>query len=111
MQTRRGATRPHVASNGGRIRHRPPLTACQGLRSIAQTPVPRPATTTEEKRMAETTLTHDQEQTIEWLEERQGRFIQMADEIWGNPELALAEFKACKLQSDDLAAEGFAITK
>ena len=47
---------------------------------------------------------------IEWLEERQGRFIQMADTIWKNPELALAEFKACKLQSDDLAADGFTIT-
>lgn len=61
--------------------------------------------------MPETTLTNDEQQIIEWLEERQGRFIQMADEIWDNPELALAEFKACKLQSDDLAAEGFTITK
>jgi len=46
----------------------------------------------------------------EWLEERQGRFITMADQIWDNPELALAEYKACKLQSDDLAQDGFAIT-
>jgi aminobenzoyl-glutamate utilization protein B len=61
--------------------------------------------------MPETTLTHDEEQIVEWLEERQGRFVRMADEIWDNPELALAEFKACKLQSEDLAAEGFAITK
>ena len=27
-------------------------------------------------------------------------FIAMADEIWANPELALAEFKACKLQKE-----------
>jgi len=50
------------------------------------------------------------ENIIEWLEERQGRFVAMADEIWDNPELALAEFKACKLQSDDLKADGFTIT-
>jgi aminobenzoyl-glutamate utilization protein B len=47
---------------------------------------------------------------VEWLEERQGRFINMADQIWDNPELALAEYKACKLQSEDLAADGFTIT-
>ena len=52
-----------------------------------------------------------QTEIVEWLEERQGRFIAMADQIWDNPELALAEYKACKLQSDDLAADGFAITR
>ena len=52
-----------------------------------------------------------QDEIIEWLEERQGRFHAMADEIWDNPELALAEYKACKLQSDDLAADGFTITR
>jgi aminobenzoyl-glutamate utilization protein B len=50
-------------------------------------------------------------QVEEWLEERQGRFIQMADTIWENPETALKEFKACKLQADDLEADGFAITR
>jgi aminobenzoyl-glutamate utilization protein B len=63
--------------------------------------------------MAATTpgsLTRDEEQMIEWLEERQSRFVMIADEIWANPELALAEFKACKLQSEDLAADGFTIT-
>ncbi|MEJ7838627.1 MAG: amidohydrolase, partial [Thermomicrobiales bacterium] len=55
-----------------------------------------------------TNKTH--QEVIEWLEERHGRFYQMADEIWDNPELALAEYKACKLQSDDLAADGFTIT-
>jgi aminobenzoyl-glutamate utilization protein B len=53
--------------------------------------------------------THHHE-IVEWLEERQGRFIGMANEIWDNPELALAEFKACKLQADDLARDGFRIT-
>ncbi len=47
----------------------------------------------------------------EWLEERDQRFIAMSDEIWANPELALAEFKACQLQVDDLAADGFTITR
>lgn len=46
----------------------------------------------------------------EWLDERQNRFIAIADEIWANPELALAERKACKLQSEALAADGFRIT-
>ncbi|MGI8484280.1 MAG: amidohydrolase [Thermomicrobiales bacterium] len=59
--------------------------------------------------MAVETTTH--ENVIEWLEERQGRFINIADTIWKNPELALAEYKACKLQADDLAADGFTITK
>jgi aminobenzoyl-glutamate utilization protein B len=47
----------------------------------------------------------------EWLEERQGRFISMADQIWDHPELALAEYFACDLQANDLAADGFAITR
>jgi len=47
----------------------------------------------------------------EWLEERQGRFIGIADEIWRHPELALAEHRACKLQADDLAQDGFTITR
>ena len=50
------------------------------------------------------------EQVVEWLEERQGRFIQMADAIWDHPELALAEHRACQLQADDLQADGFTIT-
>ncbi|MGH2550711.1 MAG: amidohydrolase, partial [Thermomicrobiales bacterium] len=35
----------------------------------------------------------------------------MADQIWDHPELALAEYFACALQADDLAADGFAITR
>jgi metal-dependent amidase/aminoacylase/carboxypeptidase family protein len=51
------------------------------------------------------------EDVIEWLEERQGRFIRIADQIWEHPELALAEHVACGLQADDLAADGFTITR
>lgn len=46
----------------------------------------------------------------EWLDERQQRFITMADQIWAHPELGLAEHFACQLQADDLAAHGFTIT-
>ncbi|MEJ7837954.1 MAG: amidohydrolase [Thermomicrobiales bacterium] len=59
--------------------------------------------------MASLTNTHSE--VVEWLEERQGRFIQIADTIWENPETALKEIKACKLHADDLAADGFAITR
>ena len=51
-----------------------------------------------------------QTEIVDWLEERQGRFISIADQIWDNPELALAEYMACKLQSDELAMDGFTIT-
>jgi aminobenzoyl-glutamate utilization protein B len=47
----------------------------------------------------------------EWLDERQQRFIAISDEIWANPELALAEYKACQLQADSLAADGFTIER
>ncbi|MGB3329041.1 MAG: amidohydrolase [Thermomicrobiales bacterium] len=50
------------------------------------------------------------ENVVEWVEERAGRFIGIANQIWENPETALTEQKACKLQADDLAADGFAIT-
>lgn len=58
-----------------------------------------------------TTTASTRDEVIEWLEERQSRFILMADEIWANPETALNEVKACKLQADDLARDGFAITR
>lgn len=35
----------------------------------------------------------------------------MADQIWERPELALTEHFACGLQADDLAADGFTITR
>lgn len=46
----------------------------------------------------------------DWLEERQERFITMSDTIWANPQVALAETKACALQSEFLENEGFSIT-
>ncbi len=52
----------------------------------------------------------DYRSVTEWVDEREQRFIAIADEIWANPELALAEFKACKLQSESLADDGFTIT-
>jgi aminobenzoyl-glutamate utilization protein B len=53
----------------------------------------------------------DNRELEEWLDERQNRYIAMSDEIWANPELALAEHKACKLQADALEAAGFEITR
>lgn len=50
-------------------------------------------------------------EVAEWLEERQGRFIQLANTIWENPEVALAEAKACELQINDLELDGFSITR
>ena len=61
--------------------------------------------------MATSTPDKTRENVIEWLEERQGRFIHIADTIWKNPEVALEEHKACQLQADDLAADGFTITR
>lgn len=53
----------------------------------------------------------EQRELAGWLEERQERFIQMADTIWANPEVALTESKACTLQADALARDGFTITR
>ncbi|MFN8517136.1 MAG: amidohydrolase [Chloroflexia bacterium] len=47
----------------------------------------------------------------EWLEERQQRFIAMANDIWAHPETALNETDSCARQIDDLAADGFTITR
>jgi len=47
----------------------------------------------------------------EWLEERQQRFIAMANDIWAHPETALNETYSCARQIDDLAADGFTITR
>jgi aminobenzoyl-glutamate utilization protein B len=62
----------------------------------------------EEIHMATTTPTHVE--VAEWLDERQSRFVGIANQIWENPEVALTESKACKLQADDLAQDGFTIT-
>ncbi|MGC4191290.1 MAG: amidohydrolase [Thermomicrobiales bacterium] len=50
------------------------------------------------------------ENIVDWLDEREGRFIAIANQIWEHPELALRESKSAKLQADDLAADGFTIT-
>ena len=46
-----------------------------------------------------------------WIDERQERFTAISDAIWARPELALMEEAACRLQADELAADGFAITR
>ncbi len=51
------------------------------------------------------------QEMTDWLEERQERFITMADTIWANPEVALTESKACMLQADALVRDGFTITR
>ena len=58
-----------------------------------------------------TESTGPSDEIVEWLEERQQRFIDMADQIWSHPEVALMEHFACKLQADDLEANGFTITR
>jgi aminobenzoyl-glutamate utilization protein B len=49
-------------------------------------------------------------EVAEWLEERQGRFIGIADQIWDNPEVALKEYTASALQANDLVQDGFSVT-
>jgi len=51
-----------------------------------------------------------QEEIVDWLDERESRFVGIANQIWEHPEVALKESYAAKLQADDLAADGFAIT-
>lgn len=51
------------------------------------------------------------DELVEWLDERQQRFIRMADQIWAQPQVALQETFACQLQIDDLVADGFRITR
>jgi aminobenzoyl-glutamate utilization protein B len=50
------------------------------------------------------------QQVIDWLDQNQAPFIQMADQIWATPELGLKEFKSSKVQADYLETQGFAIT-
>lgn len=47
---------------------------------------------------------------IQWLQENEHRFTEIADEIWLNPEVAWKEFKASALQARFLENEGFGIT-
>jgi len=54
-------------------------------------------------------MSHNWE-VAEWLDERQERYVQMADEIWELAEVALAETKSCALQAEFLEGEGFTVT-
>ena len=56
-----------------------------------------------------TSIVHTE--VIEWLEERQSRFVTMANKIWDNPEVALKETYAANLQANDLAQDGFTICR
>lgn len=46
---------------------------------------------------------------IDWVEENRARFIDMAEMIWHEPEVAWHEFKSSRLQADFLVAEDFRI--
>ncbi|MGC4107411.1 MAG: amidohydrolase [Thermomicrobiales bacterium] len=50
------------------------------------------------------------EQIGDWLDERQSRFIAIANQIWDHPEVALMETFAAQLQAEDLQADGFVIS-
>ncbi len=50
------------------------------------------------------------EEIQEWLEEREGRFVAVADEIWRKPQLGLGETEACALHTSEMEKEGFRIT-
>jgi aminobenzoyl-glutamate utilization protein B len=50
------------------------------------------------------------EELAEWIEERQGRFVAVANEIWEKPQLGLGETEACKIHTAELTKEGFRIT-
>ncbi len=51
------------------------------------------------------------EEIQEWLEEREGRFVAVADEIWRKPQLGLAETEACALHISEIEKEGFDVTR
>ncbi len=51
------------------------------------------------------------EEIREWLEEREGRFVAVADEIWRHPQLGLAETEACAIHTAEMEKEGFRITR
>lgn len=46
---------------------------------------------------------------LAWLEENQQMFIEIADDHWNHPELALKEFRAAKLEAETLEKDGFKI--
>ena len=47
---------------------------------------------------------------IDWLDQNQSPFVEMANQIWESPELAWEEFKSSRLQAELLENEGFSIT-
>ena len=47
------------------------------------------------------------EELAAWFNEREGRFVAIAHDIWARPELSLNEHYACGRQAADLAAAGF----
>jgi aminobenzoyl-glutamate utilization protein B len=50
------------------------------------------------------------QEVIDWLDQNQSIFIEIADQIWHTPELAWKEFKSSRLQADYLENEGFSVT-
>ena len=46
---------------------------------------------------------------IQWIEDNKQDFIEISDEIWENPEIALKEFYSSKLQAEYLEKQGFRI--
>ncbi len=51
------------------------------------------------------------EELAAWFDEREERFVAIAHDIWARPALPLSEHYACARQADDLAADGFTITR
>ena len=48
--------------------------------------------------------------TADWLNLNQTQFIEMADTIWGHPEIRWEEFQSSKLQADFMEEAGFDVT-
>lgn len=51
------------------------------------------------------------QEVIQWLDENQPAFIDMANAIWEKPELAFYEFLASQLQADFLEKQGFRVQR
>src|SRR5262249_23874995 len=51
------------------------------------------------------------EELAGWIDEREPRFVAIADAIWRKPEVALTESAACDLQARECAREGFTVTR
>ncbi|MGI6256874.1 MAG: amidohydrolase [Anaerovoracaceae bacterium] len=48
---------------------------------------------------------------LEWIDENQGQFNDIADEMWQLPELAMQEFNSSRLLKDVLKKYGFSVTE